>query len=510
MKFNNETQLVGLFENICDSTAEQSIDADINLPDYCPEIQRILKCNVIPNITSVHNNAGRITTDVNAVVRLIYVGDNGKTTAYEQSYPIQKITESGSITSDSAVDVKINSDYVNCRAVNSRRVDVKAMLTFIFKAFNKRNENVLCHASGSGIQTLKNNYSLASLTGLCDKQFSMSEVVEAGEIKKPVFQILNVFSVADLNEVKIISNKVLIKGDLRIKIHYLTEDNDAVECIEHSMPISQIIEADGVNESDLCSIRLNVCSCEAIPKSDSSGEIRLIEINAVLNAFLCSFSETDVNLISDSYSTENEIKTNVKNMELIEYNDKIENVFTNKVSLESIGVSVNNVIAAWCSDIKYKFVSKDNKCIIDGSYVATVIYKDADNQTGMIQKSVEFDYAHKTKNASERLVCFGSVTLSGCSCSVTGDSRIEMKTEINASVLVFSSAIRKYISSIDILNENNKKEDSCALTVYFCDKGENVWNIAKKYNTTVDAVMHENDLKSDIIENAAMILIPRV
>ena len=157
-----------------------------------------------------------------------------------------------------------------------------------------------------------------------------------------------------------------------------------------------------------------------------------------------------------------------------------------------------------------KFVSKDNKCIIDGSYVATVIYKDADNQTGMIQKSVEFDYAHKTKNASERLVCFGSVTLSGCSCSVTGDSRIEMKTEINASVLVFSSAIRKYISSIDILNENNKKEDSCALTVYFCDKGENVWNIAKKYNTTVDAVMHENDLKSDIIENAAMILIPRV
>ena len=312
MKLNNETQSVGLFENICDSTAEQSIDADINLPDYCPEIQRILKCNVIPNISSVHNNSGRITADVNAVVRLIYVGDNGKTISFEQSYPIHKIMESDSITTDSAVNVKVNSDYVNCRAVNSRRVDIKAMLTFVFKVYNKRTENILCHASGAGIQTLKNKFNIASLTGLCDKQFSMSEVIEVGENKKPVFQILNIFSVADLNEVKIISNKVLVKGDLRIKIHYLTEDNDTVECIEHSMPVSQIIEADGVNESDLCSIRLEVCSCEAIAKSDSSGEIRLIELNAVLNAFLSSFSETDINLISDAYSTDTMLRQMLK------------------------------------------------------------------------------------------------------------------------------------------------------------------------------------------------------
>lgn len=510
MKFNNETQSVGLIENIYDSTAEQSLDADINLPDYCPEIQRILKCNIIPNISSVNNNSGRITTDVNAIVRIIYVGDNGKTTAFDQSYPIQKITESNNITSDSAVSVKINVDYVNCRAVNPRRVDIKAMLTFVFKVFNKRYENVLTHASGAGIQTLKNQFNIASLTSLCDKQFSMSEVVEVGENKKPVFQIMNVFSVADLNETKIISNKVLIKGDLRIKIHYLAEDNGAVECIEHSMPVSQIIEADGVNETDLCSIRLDVCSCEAVPKSDSSGEIRLIEFNAVLNAFLGSFNETDISLISDAYSTDYDVKTAVKNMEISEYNDKIETVFTNKVILESIGVSVNNIIAAWCSDIKYNFISKEDKCVISGSYVATVIYKDSDNQTGMIQKSVDFDYSHKTKNACDRINCYGSVYLSGCSCSVTGDSRIEMKTEVGVSVLIFSSVLRKYISTVDVLNENNKKENSCALTVYFCDKGENVWNIAKRYNTTVEAVMQENELKTDCIENGRMILIPGV
>ena len=508
MKFNHESQPIGLFENIYESTAEQSLDADINLPDYCPEIQRILKCVVNANVCSVHNNSGRVTTDANAVVRLIYVGDNGKTAAFEQTYPLQKIVESNNITSDSAVSVRINTDYVNCRAVNPRRVDIRAMLTFVFKAIKKRNENVLCSVQGAGIQTLSKKHMLASLAGLCEKSFAMSEVIEIGENKEPVSQIINVFAVANADDIKIISNKALVKGELTLKIHYFAEENGAVECVEHSMPISQILEIDGINENDISGIRLTVSSCEAIPKADSSGEIRLIDLNAVVSAFMTVFEESEINLISDAYSTEYDVKTACKNIEALEFNDKIETSFTNKVILESIGVSVNNVVAAWCSDIKYGFSAKENQCVINGTYQATVIYKDSDNQTGIIQKSVDFEYTHKLNYPAERINCYGSVALSACSCAVTGDSRLEMKTEINISILALSCQNKKYISSIEILNENSKKDSACALTVYFCDKNESVWNIAKKYNTTVEAIINENDLKTDCIENGGMILIP--
>ena len=506
--FNNESQPIGLIENIFESTAEQSLDADINLPDYCPDIQRILKCFVVANINSVHNNSGRVTTDADAVVRLIYVGDNGKPTSYEQSYPIQKIIESGNITTEAAVNVKINVDYVNCRAVNPRRVDIRAMLTFVFRAFRKRAENILCNLSGSGIQTLNNKCNVASLTGICEKAFSMSEIIEVGENKPPIFQIINVFAAADSTEVKIISNKALIKGDLSIKIYYFAEENGAVECVEHSMPISQIVESEGISENNMCAIRLNVNSCEAMPKADSSGDIRLIDFNAVISSFMNVFEETEVNFISDAYSTEYDVKTSCKNIEIHEYNDKIATTFTNKIIFESIGVSVNNVLAAWCSDIKYSCSAKDNNCIINGTYQATVLYKDSENQTGIISKSVDFDYTHKLRNNTERIKCFGDVFLTGCSCSVTGDSRLEMKTEINASVIIHSCTNKRYISSVEALNDSKKKENSCALTVYFSEKGESVWDIAKKYNTTVDAVVCENELKSEYIENGRMLLIP--
>ena len=112
MNLNCETQKAGFCETVFESTAEQSLDADISLPDYCPEIQRILKCTVTPNVTSVQNNSGRVTADVNAAVRVIYADENGKIAAYEQNYPLQKFIESNKINSDSAVSVTVNTDYV--------------------------------------------------------------------------------------------------------------------------------------------------------------------------------------------------------------------------------------------------------------------------------------------------------------------------------------------------------------------------------------------------------------
>ena len=39
---------------------EIPIDLDFSLPDYCPDIQRILKCHVCPNITARNISGDRL------------------------------------------------------------------------------------------------------------------------------------------------------------------------------------------------------------------------------------------------------------------------------------------------------------------------------------------------------------------------------------------------------------------------------------------------------------------
>lgn len=510
MNLNNETIKIGFCETVYESPAEQPLDADISLPDYCPEIQRILKCTVTPGITGVQNSSGRVTADVNAVVRILYAGENGKISGYEQSYPVQKFIESPKITSDSAVSVTAKTDYVNCRAVNPRRIDIRAMLGFVFKAVKKRNEEILCSSSGAGIQTQMNEVNFASLTGVCERAFNIGEVIEIPNEKNPGLQIMNVSACAVSTETKIINNKALIKGECTVKIYYISEENGAVDSVEHSMPISQIAELDGINENSLSTLKLNVCSCEAALKADSSGEMRLIDLNARLTAYIAAFEETPVTLICDAYSTDYEVRNTPKSIEVLNFNGKIDTSFTNKIVLESIGVSVDCVLAVWCDDLRYNFTAKDDKCAVSGTYLATVVYRDSENQAGVIQKPVDFDCSVKMNEKADRIVCHAGVQISGCSCVVTGDSRLELKTEILMSGLVFTSTVKKYIGSVEISGENEKREKNCALTIYYCEKGESLWDIARRYGTTVEAVMKENNTDSNITEKDGMLLIPGV
>lgn len=508
MKLNTDSLKLGFYDTVCETNAEQSFDAEVNLPDYCPEIQKILKCSLSTDIVSVQNNSGRITADISAKLCLIYIGGNGVVSGYEQSYPIQKFIDSSKITSDCVVTLIVNADYLNCRAVNPRKLEAKGMLTFIIKAERKTEENILCYAEGAGIKVRTEEVSPVSLIGLSDKTFNLGEVVELSGEKKTVGSIVNVSSCAEVSEIKKINNKALLKGTCNVKIYYIAEEGNTVESVDHSMPVSQIIELDGLDENSLLTNRLSVLSCEAVPKIDSSGNMRLIDLNVRINAFLSAFEEKELSLITDSYSIEYESENIFRTLELCEKNDLFDTSFTNKVVLESIGVSVDCVLAVWCSDLKYNFNVKDDKCVINGSYIATVIYKDSDGTSGAISKAVDFDYSVKVRNRAERMRVIGSAQISGCSCVVTGDSRLELKTEIIANGNVFAVSVKKYVGSIDIKTESRKKRDECALTVYYCDKGENIWSIARRYNTSVEEIMIENNLQDEIISEECMLLIP--
>ena len=51
---------------------EVPIDMDFSLPDYCPDIQRILKCRVCPGITSRNISGDRLNIEGNVDIDLFF------------------------------------------------------------------------------------------------------------------------------------------------------------------------------------------------------------------------------------------------------------------------------------------------------------------------------------------------------------------------------------------------------------------------------------------------------
>ena len=77
MRLDTDNQLYEGFEQVVDTTHECPIDAEYNLPDYCTDIQKILKCIVTPEVTSAVPAGDSISVDGTADIRVLYLDVKG-------------------------------------------------------------------------------------------------------------------------------------------------------------------------------------------------------------------------------------------------------------------------------------------------------------------------------------------------------------------------------------------------------------------------------------------------
>ena len=53
-----------------------------------------------------------------------------------------------------------------------------------------------------------------------------------------------------------------------------------------------------------------------------------------------------------------------------------------------------------------------------------------------------------------------------------------------------------------------QKDEAASLILYYAEKNENVWDIARNYCTGAQAILAENDLDEEILSERRMLFIP--
>ena len=76
MEFECAHESVCINEVIFDSNLEQSVELDYLLPDYCPSIFKVLKCKLIPKITSERISDGKLYIDAIVYIKVLYAAEN--------------------------------------------------------------------------------------------------------------------------------------------------------------------------------------------------------------------------------------------------------------------------------------------------------------------------------------------------------------------------------------------------------------------------------------------------
>jgi len=505
MDFSTKKFLFSENETLHEGTVEQMVESDMTLPDYCPDITKILKCKIEPQVFSTTVTGDRVTIEGKAHIRLIYADENNGVCCYEQSYPFSKYFEDASVSENVTAIIKSKVEYVNCRAISARKADIRSSVVFMFKLVKKTTHEVICEADGSGIQMKKESYLVSDFCNIAEKSFSVGEVFELSTDMPSVTQIIRENAVVIPGEVKLINSKVLFKAELNINIVYSDKDGN-LNMFKNSIPITQVVEIDGISEDSFAEVTTDVTSLEIQLKSDANSEMRLFDINSRVQSVAKVYSDRDFAGVSDAYSTEYDIELKRKPIKLHKRKTVINDTALYKAELDFVSTGISKIIDIWTTYIKTKTSFNENSAIIKIIATICIVYTDRDSIPSYAEREVEIEYK-KPMESGKSFYFNPDCKIVEINAVVLADTKCEIKVEYILSGNVFETEIKNLITEIIMGEKKIDSKNRSAVTVYFPEINENVWDIARKYNSTVEKIKEENSLQEDKISNRCMLMI---
>lgn len=489
-----------------ETTVEECVEAEISLPEYMPEILRIVKSQAIPKINSYTTVGERVTVDGTCELRMVYIGNDNCIYSFSQTRSFTRYAENSAFLDAEDVKVKTALNFVNCRATNTKRAEIKAGVGITVCAFGKLSEKILLTGNSEGIEEKKRELSAMSLGCKKSKMFSMSDTFVLDNETAAFLIRANAVSV--LGETRKISNKIMIKGETIVEIAFVpNEDKSVIRTIRRILPINQILEFDGMEEHFTGDITLDVTGVDVIIKNDSQSEGRSLDVAVTVNAGVTMWEQKELCVITDAYAINGAIDLTYKKMKFYSALDAIRDTYIYKDSIDVKNTGVDCILDSFCETTEPTLSFKDGLISVCGSLKATMLLKDTLGSIVTTEKMLDYRYERKTESGDIHTESVPEVTVSSFECILKNKDQIDVKAEMQINCSVFGETEIDVVTEICEGKETEKRNNS-AITVYFPKCEESLWDIAKRYNTTVNSIAIENNLEGDTTGDIKMLFIP--
>lgn len=491
----------------CD-TVEQAIDVDFTLPDYCPDISKIFKCRAVPRIASKGINGKTVTIDGAVNITLIYCDKDGKLSSYDYQYPFSKSIEMQEECLSANICCKIKCEYINCRAVTGRKVDIHGAAGINIKVFKRKCADIISDYDDSNVELHRGIAPATVPMGYAEKYLLVEEEIRTGQEQPPIRNILRCDVNSCVKETKVVNDKAVVKGELSVNILYCPEGNSNPQSVKTQIPFSQIIDVEGITDSCTCETKSEIAFCEIKPKISSNGEAKCFSLTSKILLTCEAYCGNDIAVILDAFSRKYKADIKKDNICFENIISNLSEVYTCKKSIE-LEENITSVVDIWCAVQSCTTKFENGNMIIYGSLAVGMIVINENGNAIYSEKPIDFEYKYPLNTIDGMPRCEPQLEIKSCSYTITSSNVFELQVELSINAAIYERKNMALISDMAI-DENSllEKKGRAAMTVYFPTENEHVWDIARLYNASVEEIMKINNLDNDILTEGKMILVP--
>ena len=494
----------------CTAKAELPLETELLISDYLPPVQRIVKCFAQPVVLQKQLAPGRLTLEGYLRCTVYYQGEEGAGLCQtEQKLPFTKTLELPSFGATAwTACVEGQTEYLNCRAVNSRRIEVRGAYGLVVSVHAQLSTEVITALSEGGIEQ-----KLTTLGGVRRAATLEKLVTIEGALTfpKPPAAILDITGTAEVRELKRMQGKAVAKGTLRALCAWRAEGDATLLSQTAELPFHQIVDVEGLSEDCQCLCTLapvGFAAAEGETAEDGSASTTLTA-TALLR--LSGWRPYQLQCVADAFSTRfaAEVTPQTIATEGLLCTLDETTVLRGSGPLPDAGA---HILACFASFGPVSLTRGEGRAALTARAVVSAFAENTLGEIECYEKALDYALplpADLPPDAQAYPECW--LTVQDVQCTSAGGA-LEVSLTVRAEGAVLVRQTWPLVGGVELGDPLAPADPEVSLRICYAQAGEELFAIAKRYHVSPGQMLAANDLPdgTERLDEAQRLLVPGV
>lgn len=516
MSFNLREQKMDLLKPKGYQTLQKTFDEDVNVPDIKPDIDKILQTNAQIFIVKEELLQDRVCLQGELKANVLYIPLNDKKPIHSMDLviPFEEFVNTEGLSSKDTITIVSNIEDIKVSMLNSRKMSLKSIVQIKIDIHEKKEVYLTSDVeAGNEIEKKISPVVVCQLRESKKDTYKIKDEVGIPAGKPNIMEILWHDTTIQNKEIKLVDGKVNLRGVLHIATLYMSDDaENHLEFVENDVTFNGLLDCPGCRESMIHDIHMKSAEEKLLIRPDVDGEERILAVEVDTKVDIKVYDEAQTHVLSDVYCLEKDLvvkrdaipfqkllcknssQTNIK-----------ESIFMDNVLNEILQIYYTSGTCA----IENLEIREDS-ITIEGVLFCKVMYVAADDRMpiNVFETPIPFEHHIDLKGIRPSSLISVSPNVHYIGCTMVGEKEIELKCTIQMTAIVFEESAVDIITGIDEKPVDMKVFQKIpGIIGYIVKEKETLWDIAKKYRTTVKSIKKNNNLEDDHIGKGDKLII---
>ncbi|NMA87181.1 MAG: DUF3794 domain-containing protein, partial [Tissierellia bacterium] len=399
------------------------------------------------------------------------------------------------ITEDMVGEIKSNLEYIEYKIMDERKISLNALINISGKVEQVNLVEIVKDIKGgSDLQILKEKIQYNDIKGRDESYALIKEVFELEEDQPSIEKILKIQISAYEKEYSVSYDRIIISGTIESSIIYF--GGGKLNSIKKEIPFTHFMEMENIEEDFKYQINMEVVDGQYELRENLEGEFKIIDLEVKVKVLCKSYNIEEKEAVIDVYSTSREVDLQKEEINIIENIKDI--VISEEVFKEISSKGFKEIYALETNSHIINSQYVEDKIILEGILPISIYYLEEDTEEIITLKE---EIPFKSYISIEELENYSIMPIINVETSIE-----ELKYNLKNDILNIEGKVKNHVSidierKINILTEIEEtevlidKKNKPSIIIYMVQKDDKLWDIAKRYNTTMEEIILSNDIK---------------